>query len=119
MLPSTKIILLQSSEMMVMPMLPMKMPKQLISADAEPVSSDCCSSIRFAPGVRTQLALIVAGRSKVANIHGWRWPNPDSNSPLAEIAAKQVMIIDLREIRLDRRIYSIGPPIMPSALRAK
>jgi hypothetical protein len=47
-------------------MLPMKMPKLLIKAEAEPESPFCCSSIRLAPGVRTQLALIVAGSNKIA-----------------------------------------------------
>jgi hypothetical protein len=47
-------VLLQGSEMMVIPMLPMKMPKQLIRAEAEPVSSSGCALGRrpvvFAPG---------------------------------------------------------------------
>ena len=68
--PRTWMVLLQGSEMMVMPTLPIKMPKQLIRAEAEPVSSSCCSSIRFAPGVRTQLAMSVAGSSTRANIYG-------------------------------------------------
>ena len=34
---------------------------------AEPVSSSCCSSIRFAPGVRTQLPITVAGKRHRAN----------------------------------------------------
>ena len=50
-----------------MPTLPRRMPKQLMRAAAEPVSSSCCSNIKFDPGVRTQLLMIVAGRSTRAN----------------------------------------------------
>ena len=70
MMPRTKIVLLQLSDIMVMPMLPMKMPTQLIRAAADPVSSFCCSSIKFAPGVRTQLAQMVAGKSTMVSIQG-------------------------------------------------
>ena len=92
--PRTWMVLLQGSEMMVMPTLPIKMPKQLIRAEAEPVSSSCCCSIRFAPGVRTQLAMTVAGSSTRANIMGSRPPRRVIRSPLAEMMAKQAMMID-------------------------
>lgn len=69
-MPRTKIVLLQFRDIMVMPMLPMKMTKQLIRAAADPVSPLCCSSIRFVPGVRTQLAQMVAGKRAVASVQG-------------------------------------------------
>ena len=48
--PSTLTVSSHSWEMIAIPRLPMKTAKQLINATAEPVSSSCCSSIRFAPG---------------------------------------------------------------------
>ena len=101
--PRTWMVLLQGSEMMVMPTLPIKMPKQLIRAEAEPVSSCCCSSIRFAPGVRTQLAITVAGSSTRANIMGCKLPVSAIKNPLTEMMEKQALIIDLREKRRDMR----------------
>ena len=100
-IPSTKIVSLQFRDIMVMPTLPMKTPKQLIRAAADPVSSLCCSSIRFVPGVRTQLPQMVAGKSARINIQGRKPPKHDMSRPLAEIAAKQVKMIDLRWYFLD------------------
>lgn len=62
-IPRTRMGLVQFREIMVMPTLPMRMPKQLMRAAADPVSPLCCSSIRFVAGVRRQLAEIVAGMS--------------------------------------------------------
>ena len=117
--PRTWMVLLQGSEMMIMPTLPIKMPKQLIRAEAEPVSSSCCCSIRFAPGVRTQLAMTVAGSSTRANIMGLKSPVRAIKNPLAEMTAKQAMMIDLRVKRRAIRRYSVGPAIIPIALKAK
>jgi len=117
--PKTCMVLLQGSEIMVMPTLPIKMPKQLMRAEAEPVSSSCCSSIRFAPGVRTQLAISVAGSNTRANIMGLMLPRRAIISPLAEIVAKQDMMIDRRRKRLASRRYNTGPVIIPRALKAK
>jgi hypothetical protein len=52
---------------MVMPMLPMKMPKQLIKAEAGPYHPSA-ASIKLTPGVRTQLALIVAGSNQTRQV---------------------------------------------------
>ena len=117
--PRTFMVLLQGSEIIVMPTLPIKMPKQLMRAEAEPVSSSCCSSIKLAPGVRTQLAIIVAGSSTSANIVGLMLPSSAIISPLAEIAAKQDLMIDRREKRRASRRYNTGPVIIPRALKAK
>ena len=62
--------MLHLSDMMVMPILPMKMPKQLMRDDAEPVFSRCCSSIKFAPGVLTTLVQMVAGKITMVRIQG-------------------------------------------------
>ena len=70
MMPRTNIVLLQFRDIMVMPMLPMKILEKLIRAAADPVSSLCCSSIKFAPGVRTQLPQMVAGKSTMVSIQG-------------------------------------------------
>ena len=69
-MPRTKIVLLQFKDIMVMPMLPTNMPKQLNRAAADPVSSLCCSSTKLAQGVRTQLAQMVAGKSAMVSIQG-------------------------------------------------
>jgi len=61
-------VLLQLSDMMAIPTLPMKIPKQLIRDDADPVFSRCCSNIKFAPGVLMPLVRIVAGNSSRAKI---------------------------------------------------
>jgi len=93
--------------------------RQLIRAAADPVFSLSCSSIKFTPGVRTQLALTVAGKSTMVSIQGWNPPKNDVRRPLADITAKQATIIDLRLYFLDTRIYSIGPEIIPIAFIAK
>ena len=68
--------------MMLIPMLPIKMPKQLMSAAADPVSPSCCSSIRFEPGVRTELLMIVDGNSARAKTIGSKSPSRATREPL-------------------------------------
>lgn len=68
-----------------------------------PLSSFCCSSIKLTPGVRTQLALIVAGSSKTANAQGAIFPKREMKIPLTDTAAIQ------KAFRARRQSLNIQP----------
>lgn len=102
-----------------MPTLPIKMPKQAIRDEAEPVFSCCCSSIKTVLGGRIPLPAMVDGSRERANSHGFILPRPQISTPLAIIMAKKTVIIDPRLNRPDKWMYSIGPRSKNNAFRAK
>ena len=73
------------------PEVPIRTPKQLMRATAEPVSSSCCSSIRLAPRVLMQLPIIVAGKRQAANIQGSWLPKRYSSRPSCRYGGKPAL----------------------------
>ena len=86
------------------PMLPMNIAEKLISADADPESSSCCSSIKWVPGTRTVITAIVTGPTDKASNQGDIWPKTETTIPHTVIRIKHPVIISLGSICLLIRI---------------
>src|SRR5208283_502621 len=94
--PRVKTRLFPSREIRTIPTLPKTRAKQLIRADAEPVSPSCCSSMRNVLGGRTQLPVRDTGKSARAKTRGPISPKRQISAPPAIMKAKEEVMIDVR-----------------------